>query len=317
MNHQTDNLAIMLDTKNVNEGLTTACLGIPPTISEVIDIIKNSDEGDEIERTYITTACYRCKKRHIRCDDQRPSCQNCKEKGRECIRIQPKVSCGRPQDTLNGQGKSLKKNTNNGAKKTRKPRKKPLIKSNDVKFNDIIKELPYHEGVGIDGNNNNNPSTLGFYNGLMPSSSFQSTSLTSSYSFTSSHDTYDINNNNTVIGSSNLTDSPIQTPFSFFDISNRYNVDYTHQLQIEIPPENISDFVLGPNALTTNVDLDIAMDPIQFHNLLISGSLDSFNSSTPMNEQYVDYLKTASITNTNIANVGNYQLNAPPIDVSQ
>ncbi|CAJ0913591.1 12614_t:CDS:2 [Entrophospora sp. SA101] len=85
MNHQTDNLAIMLDTKNVNEGLTTACLGIPPTISEVIDIIKNSDEGDEIERTYITTACYRCKKRHIRCDDQRPSCQNCKEKGRECI----------------------------------------------------------------------------------------------------------------------------------------------------------------------------------------------------------------------------------------
>nr|CAG8477899.1 1800_t:CDS:1 [Entrophospora candida] len=284
MNHHTDNLAITFDTKNVNEGLTTSCLNIPQTISEAIGIIKNGDEG---ERAYVTTACSLCQKR------QMLSCQNCKEKGRECIRIQPKVSCGRPQGTLNGQGKSLKKNTNNGVKKTKKPRKKPLIESNDVKFNDIIKELLNHEGVvGIDGNNNNDPSTLGFYNGLTPSSSFQST--------LSTHDTYDINNNNTVIGSSNLTDSPIQAPFSFIDISNRYNA---HQLPIQIPPENISDFVLGPNALTTNVDLDIVndsyggeVDPLQFHHWLMHSSLDSFNCSTPMNEQYVDYLKTASIT---------------------
>ncbi|CAJ0756015.1 245_t:CDS:2 [Entrophospora sp. SA101] len=265
----------MLDTKNVNEGLTTACLGIPPTISEAIDIIKNSDEGDEIERTYITTACSRCKKR-----------------------------------MLNGQEKSPKKIANNGVeKKTRKPRIKRLNK-----FNDVMKDLLNHEGVGVDGNNNNN-------NRLTPSSSFQSTLPTPSYSFTFSHDTYDINNNNTVIRSSNLTDSPIQAPFSFFDIPNRYNV---HQIQIQIPPENISDFVLGPNALTTNVDLDIVndnyggeVDPILFHHLLMHGSLDSFNSSTPINKQYVDYLKTVSISNANIANVGNYQLDASPIDVSQ
>nr|CAG8477878.1 1799_t:CDS:1 [Entrophospora candida] len=323
MNHQTDNSynwTVMFDTKNVNEGLTTACFNIPQTISETIGIIKNGDEG---ERAYITTACSRCQKRHIRCDDQRPSCQNCKEKGRECIRIQQKVSRGRPTGILNGWGKSFKKITNNGVrKKARKPRKKPLIKSNDVKFNDIIKELLNHEGVGIDGNNNNDPSTLGFYNRLTPSSSFQNTLPIPSYSFTSSHDTYDINNNNTVFGSSNLTDSPIQAPFSFFDIPNRYNVDYTHQLQLgQIPPENISDFVLGPNALTTNVDLDIVndnyggeVDPILFHHLLMHGSLDSFNSSTPMNEQYIYYLKTAPILSTN---VGNYQLDAPPIDVSQ
>ncbi|CAJ0844383.1 1978_t:CDS:2 [Entrophospora sp. SA101] len=262
----------MLDTKNVNEGLTTACLGIPPTISEAIDIIKNSDEGDEIERTYITTACSRC--------------------------------------MLNGQEKSPKKIANNGVeKKTRKPRIKRLNK-----FNDVMKDLLNHEGVGVDGNNNNN-------NRLTPSSSFQSTLPTPSYSFTFSHDTYDINNNNTVIRSSNLTDSPIQAPFSFFDIPNRYNV---HQIQIQIPPENISDFVLGPNALTTNVDLDIVndnyggeVDPILFHHLLMHGSLDSFNSSTPINKQYVDYLKTVSISNANIANVGNYQLDASPIDVSQ
>nr|CAG8592462.1 602_t:CDS:2 [Entrophospora candida] len=326
MNPHTDNLAITFDTKNVNEGLTTACINIPPTISETIGIIKNGDEG---ERAYVTTACSRCQKRHIRCDDQRPSCQNCKEKGCECIRIQPKVSRGRPQGTLNGQGKSLKKITNNIAgKRARKPRRRQSTKSsdvkyndvkyNDVKYNDIIKEILNHEGVvGIDGNNNNDPSTLGFYNGLTPSSSFQSTLSTPSYSFTSSHDTYDINNNNPVFGSSNLTDSPIQAPFSFIDISNRYNV---HPLQIQIPPENISDFVLGPNALTTNVDLEIVndnygceVDPIQFHHWLMHGSLDSFNSSTSMNEQYVDYLKTASISN---ANVGNYQLNAPPTDTN-
>nr|CAG8596384.1 3669_t:CDS:1 [Entrophospora candida] len=256
MNHHTDNLAITFYTKNVNEGLTTTCFNIPPTISEAIGIIKNGDEGGE--RAYVTTTCSRCQKRHIRCDDQRPSCQNCEEKGHICIRILPNVSRGRPQGTLNGQGKSPKKIANNGVEKTRKPRKKPLIKSNDVKFNDIIKELLNHEGVSIDGNNNNDPSTLGFYNGLTPSSSFQSTLSTPSYSFTSSHDTYDINNNNTnVFGSGNLIDSPIQAPFNFIDISNRYNA---HQLPIQIPPENISDFVLGPNVLTTNVDLDIVND---------------------------------------------------------
>nr|CAG8577628.1 8352_t:CDS:2 [Entrophospora candida] len=319
MNHHTDNLATTFDTKNVNDGLATACLDIPPMTNETIGIIKNGDEG---ERAYVTTACSRCQKRHIRCDDQRPSCQNCQEKGHDCVRIQPKVSRGRPQGTLNGQGKSIKKITNNGVKKTRKPRKKQSTKSNDVKFNDITKELLNHEDVGIDGNNNNDPSTLGFYNGLTPSSSFQSTLSTPSYSFTSSYDTYDINNNNTnVFGSGNLTDSPIQAPLSFIDISNRYNVDYTHQLQLDqIPPENISDFVLGPNALTTNVDLDVAnynyggeVDPIQFHHLLMYGSLDSFNSSTPMNGPYMDYLKTASISN---ANVVNYQFDAS-IDVSQ
>nr|CAG8477863.1 1798_t:CDS:1 [Entrophospora candida] len=316
----------MLDTKNVNEGLITACLGIPSTISNILET-KNADEGDENETTYVTIACSRCQKRHIKCDDQRPSCQNCKEKGHECIRIQPKVLRGHPQGVLNGREKSLKKYTNNGAKKTRKPRKKPLIKSSDVKFNDIIKESFKHEGVGIDENNNNDPSTLGFYNGLTPSSSFQSTLSAPSYSFTSSHDTYDINNNNTVFGSSNLTDSSIQAPFSFFDIPNRYNVDYTHQLQLDqIPPENVSSFVLDSNALslTTNVDLEIVndnyggeVDPIQFHHWLAYGSLDSYNSSTPTNELYVDYLKTASISNTSIANVGNYQLDAPPINVSQ
>ncbi|CAJ0765960.1 15089_t:CDS:2, partial [Entrophospora sp. SA101] len=238
MNHQTDNLTVILDAKGVNEGLTAACVDIPPMINETIGIIKNGDEG---ERAYVTTACSYCQKRHIRCDDQRPSCQNCQEKGHDCVRIQPKVSRGRPQGRLNGQGKSIKKITNNGVKKTRKPRKKSLIKSNDVKFNDIIKGLLNNEGVGIDGNNNNDPSTLGFYNGLTPSSSFQSTLSTPSYSFTSSHDTYDINNNNTVIG-------------TFFGTSDRYNA---HQLQFPIPPENISDFVLGPNALTTNVDLEI------------------------------------------------------------
>nr|CAG8617387.1 13755_t:CDS:2 [Entrophospora candida] len=295
---------VTMDKKNVNEGLTTACFNIPQTISEAIDIMDKIYESDENERSYITTACSRCKKRHIKCDDQSPSCQNCKEKGHECIRIPQKLSRGRPQGTLNGQGKSLKKNTNNGAKKTRKPRIKRLNKSNDVK--DIIKELLNHEGVDVDGNDNNDP--LDFYNELTSYSSFQSTSPTPSYSFTSSHDTYDINNNNTVYRSSNLTDSPIQTPFSFFDTSKRYNA---HQLQIPIPSEKISDFVLGPNALTTNVDLDIAnynydgeVDPIQFRHLLMHGSLDSYNSSTPMNEQYVDYLKTASISNTNVANVG-------------
>ncbi|CAJ0631222.1 12638_t:CDS:2 [Entrophospora sp. SA101] len=312
MNHQTDNLTVILDAKGVNEGLTAACVDIPPMINETIGIIKNGDEG---ERAYVTTACSYCQKRHIRCDDQRPSCQNCQEKGHDCVRIQPKVSRGRPQGRLNGQGKSIKKITNNGVKKTRKPRKKSLIKSNDVKFNDIIKGLLNNEGVGIDGNNNNDPSTLGFYNGLTPSSSFQSTLSTPSYSFTSSHDTYDINNNNTVIGSSNLTDSPIQAPFSFFGTSDRYNA---HQLQFPIPPENISDFVLGPNVLTTNFDLEIVndnyggeMDPIQYHYRLVNGLLDTFNSSTPMNEQYVNYLKTEPILSIN---GGNYQLDAPPTD---
>nr|CAG8477822.1 1796_t:CDS:2 [Entrophospora candida] len=87
----------MLNKKNVNEGLIAACLSIPLTISEAIDIIKNTDEGDENERTYIATACSRCKKRHIKRDNQKPSCHKCEENGRECILIQPKFSRGRPK----------------------------------------------------------------------------------------------------------------------------------------------------------------------------------------------------------------------------
>nr|CAG8477802.1 1795_t:CDS:1 [Entrophospora candida] len=314
----TNETFVTMDTKNVNKGLKNAQLGIPPTISEAVDIIKNVD--DENERTYVTTACSRCQKRHIKCDNQKPSCQNCDEKKHECVRIPPKLSRGRPQGTFNGQGKHPKKNTNNGVeKKTRKPRKKRLNKSKNAKFNNTIKELLNHECVDGDENNNNN-SLLYFYNGLTPYSPFQSTLPIPSYSFTSSHDTYDINNNNTVFGSSN---SPIQAPFSFFDISNRFNVDYTHQLQLDqIPPENVSSFVLDSNALslTTNVDLDIVndsydgeVDPIQFHHWLVYGSIDSYNSYTPTNEQYVDYLKTAPILSTN---VGNYQLDASPIGTS-
>ncbi|CAH1761539.1 22306_t:CDS:1 [Entrophospora sp. SA101] len=287
----TNETFVTMDTKNVNEGLTTACFNIPQTISGVIDIIKNTSVDDEIERIYVTTACSRCQKRHIKCDDRKPSCCNCEEKGCECIRIQPELRRGRPRGTLNGQGKHPKRITNNGFKKTRKPRKKQSIESNNAKFNNTIKELLNHEGVGFYGNNNNDPSTLGFYNGLTPSSSFQSRSPTHLYSFTSSHDTYDINNNNTVYRSSNLTDSPIQDPFSFFDIPNRYNV---HQFQI--PPENTSDFVLGPNALslTTNIDLDIVDNNYEgeYHNVLMDGSLDTFNSSTPMDGPYVDYFNT-------------------------
>nr|CAG8626711.1 1651_t:CDS:2 [Entrophospora candida] len=302
----TNETFVTMDTKNVNEGLITACLGIPQTISEAVDIIKNVD--GENKRTHVITACSRCQKRHIRCDNRKPSCQNCEEKGHYCIRIPPRISRGRPRGVLNRQEKYLKKNTNNGVeKKTRKPRKKRLNKSKNAKFNNTIKELLNLECVDVDRNNNNDPSSFDFYNELTPSSYFQSTLPTPSYSFTSLHDTYDINNNNTVYRSSNLTDSPIQTPFSFFYTSKRYNA---HQLQIPITPENISDFVLGSNALTTNVDLEIVndnyggeVDPIQFHHLLMSGSLDSFNCSTPMNEQYVDYLKTASISNANIANV--------------
>nr|CAG8463800.1 1157_t:CDS:2 [Entrophospora candida] len=82
----------------------------PAIIIEALDTLTTNDANEEDERKYVTNACSRCKKRHIKCDDHEPSCKNCKEKGFACKRIPPTIVRGRPLGLLNGQGKWKKKN---------------------------------------------------------------------------------------------------------------------------------------------------------------------------------------------------------------
>ena len=64
----------------------------------------------EYRGNHVTTACSRCRKRHIKCDSGSLSCRNCIDNGITCVRTAPMIKRGRKPGTKNGEGIYRKNN---------------------------------------------------------------------------------------------------------------------------------------------------------------------------------------------------------------
>ncbi|CAJ0757307.1 8982_t:CDS:2 [Entrophospora sp. SA101] len=263
----------------------------PAIIIEALDTLTANDANEEDERKYVTNACSRCKKRHIKCDDHEPSCKNCEEKGFACKRIPPTIVRGRPLGLLNGQGKWKKKNGNNGAEK--KPRQARRRRK------ELTKQLNKGSADSDGDSSISNIHDLAF-------------------PYTCDNN----NNNNLAFG------NDVQNPLNDFSNFDQFNSDF---FSPQTQPGNFSNYDFDPNAsLITDISINSTIttvtntdfDPInlainsyggrdnsqdleQYCNSLVHGlpaptGLFNINIPSFTNEQYLKAAALISSTNAAI-----------------